>query len=720
MAKKEKKNTASKTLPTMEEVLEYLKAQSTPTTKRDVARAFHIKGNDRIHLKKILKDLKEKNEIQGGSGGRKIGLTDTLPERVVVEITGLDSMGDLLARPLEWPADRPMPQITITADKLTPPAGVGDVVQVSVKPIGNRLYEGTTLRRMTAGENHMVGIYENGYVHSVDRRLSRDFELVRIPPSVKLQNKDIIVADIPMVRDRNPSATFIKKIGNFSESFAPTLIAIYQHNLPVAFTEVAEKQAKHLTVPPIDKTHEDLRSIPFVTIDGADARDFDDAVWAEETSEGFHVMVAIADVAWYVRPGSALDMDARLRGNSTYFPDRVLPMLPFELSNGVCSLNPNEARAAMVCEVWLNKQGKKKRHTFRRALIRSAKRLTYPEVQVALDGKTPIVGMEKEIETLHKVYRVLAKLRTNRGVLELNVPERQVILDSKGRVKAIHLRESLDSMKLIEELMILANVAAAETLEQAGVPTMYRVHDRPSDEKRERLNAFLKSLHYKAVGEDASPKDFNAILTKADGTKQDYAINEFVLRSQSQAQYSPENIGHFGLALSHYAHFTSPIRRYADILVHRALIKALNLGAGALTNEEAGTFENIAEHISATERQSAAAEMDAVDRYTASFLVGHEGEAFTGRIASVTAFGLFVAIDDYGADGFIPFRLMAGDYYEYDDEAQSLVGRGSGKTYQMGDSIKVLLVECTPETGSLIFKPVSKKIQFSTRKKKRK
>lgn len=717
MTKKEKKVPVPKAPPTMDEVLEYLKAQSTPVTKRDVARAFHIKGNDRIHLKKILKELKEKNEIQGGSGGRKIGLTDALPERVVVEITGLDSMGDLLARPLEWPADKPMPQITITADKLVPPAGVGDVVQVSTKPVGNRLYEGVILRRMTAGENHMVGIYEDGYVHSVDKRLSREFELVRVPASIKLQNKDIVVADIPMVRDNNPQAIFIKKLGNFAESFAPTLIAIYQHSLPVAFTEAAEKQAQHLTVPPVDKNREDLRQIPFVTIDGADARDFDDAVWAEETPDGFHVMVAIADVAWYVRPGSALDMDARLRGNSTYFPDRVLPMLPFELSNGVCSLNPNEVRAAMVCEVWLNKQGKKKRHAFRRALIRSARRLTYPEVQAALEGKTPIVGMEREIETLHKVYRVLAKLRANRGVLELDVPERQVILDKKGRVKAIKMCESLDSMKLIEELMILANVAAAETLEQADVPTMYRVHDRPSDEKRERLNAFLQSLHYKGVREDAQPKDFNAILTKAEGTKQDYAINEFVLRSQSQAQYSPENIGHFGLALTHYAHFTSPIRRYADVLVHRALIKALHLGAGALTEEEADTFENIAEHISATERQSAAAEMDAVDRYTASFLAGREGEAFTGRISSVTAFGMFVAIDEYGADGFIPFRLMTGDYYEYDDSAQRLVGRSTGKTYQMGDTIRIVLVECIPETGGLIFKPLSKKIKFSTRKK---
>ena len=718
MNKKEKTHNVPKTLPTMDEVLAYLKAQSTAQTKRDVARAFHIKGNDRIHLKKILKELKEKNEIQGGSGGRRIGLMDALPERVVVEITGLDSMGDLMARPLEWPADKPMPQITVTSDKLIPPAGIGDIVQVEVKVVGNQQYEGTTLRRMTAGENHMVGIYENGYVHSVDRRLSRDFELIHVPPSVKLQNKDIVIADIPMVKDRFPKATFVKKVGNFMQAFAPTLISIYQHNLPVAFTEAAEKQVQHLKVPSVDKSREDLRMIPFVTIDGADARDFDDAVWAEETDEGFHVMVGIADVAWYVRSGTALDSDAKLRGNSTYFPDRVLPMLPFELSNGVCSLNPNETRAAMVCEVWLNKQGKKIKHTFRRALIKSARRLTYPEVQAALDGKNPIVGLEQEIATLDKVYQILAKQRAKRGVLELDIPERQVILDDKGRVKAIRLRESLDSMKLIEELMILANVSAAETLEKENMPTMYRVHDRPSEEKRARLNAFLTSLHYKPVGEDAHPKDFNAILLKAEGTKQDYAINELVLRSQSQAQYSPENIGHFGLSLTHYAHFTSPIRRYADVLVHRALIKALHLGEGALTNEEIGTFQSLADHISATERQSAAAEMEAVDRYTASFLAGHEGESFTGRISSVTAFGLFIAIDEYGADGFIPFRLMTGDYYEYDDEAQQLVGRGTGKTYRIGDEMRVILIECEPSTGSLLFKPLETRKKFSGKKKK--
>ena len=460
MAKKEKIKTV-KTLPSMDEVLAYLEKQSATTTKRDLARAFHIKGNDRIHLKKILKDLKNAGKINGGSSGRRITLADSIPERVVVEITGLDSMGDLIARPLEWDPSKPVPQITITTDKLSPPAGVGDVVQVSVTPLGNQMYEASTLRRVTAGDNQMIGIYEDGEVFSVDRRLSRSFEVTQVPAAVQLHNKDIVIVDIPMIRQTRPVATFVKRIGNFTESFAPTLIAIYQHHLPVAFTEATEKSVQHLKVPPVSTTHEDLRAIPFVTIDGADARDFDDAVWAEKTPDGFHVMVAIADVAWYVRSGSALDMDARLRGNSTYFPDRVLPMLPFELSNGVCSLNPNETRAAMVCEIWLKKNGEKRKHVFRRTLIKSVRRLTYPEVQAALDGKTPIAGLEEQIQSLHDVYRVLQQQRNRRGVLELNVPERQVILDKKGHVKSIKMRESLDSMKLIEELMILANVAAA-------------------------------------------------------------------------------------------------------------------------------------------------------------------------------------------------------------------------------------------------------------------
>ena len=448
-----------------------------------------------------------------------------------------------------------------------------------------------------------------------------------------------------------------------------------------------------------------------MTIDGADAKDFDDAVWAEPDQDeknkgGYHIMVAIADVSWYVRCETAVDSDAKLRGNSVYFPDRVIPMLPFELSNGVCSLNPNEERAALVCEVWIDKNGVKKKHQFHRALIKSARRLTYPEVEEAIKNITPIVGLEKEIESLKNVYGLLKKQRVKRGVIEIDVPEQQVQMDTKGNILSIHPRQMLSSMHLIEELMILANVSAAETLEEKHQPVMYRVHDRPSEEKLEVLNNFLRSLHVinKPLNDSVEPKDFNDILTKTRKKDISFAINEFVLRSQSQAKYSPENIGHFGLALLRYAHFTSPIRRYADLMVHRALVDALKLGEGGLSKEAVETFEKTAIHISQTERQAASAEQDALDRYIASFLKKKEQKSFNVRISSITDFGVFVRVEQYGTDGFVPMRYLKGDFYDYDEKAQLLVGRSTGKTYKVGDKVKAILKEVSPITGGLLFK----------------
>lgn len=698
-------------MPTMAELMEYLNAQSGKVGKREIARAFGIKGDARIELKNMLSDLKEQGLLHY-ERGRKLAMKGILPDRCVLEITGTDSMGDLIARPLEWATDEPMPQVIIVKDKLSPPAGVGDIVQAKVTLIGNKLYEGEALRRITAGENHMVGVFENGYVYSVDRRLKQSFKLTNLPTE-KLNNHDLLIADIPMIKTRFPEAKFIKKIGSEYDAFSATLISIYLHNLPVMFSTASENAANKATVPPIGKNRIDLTHLPFVTIDGDDARDFDDAVWAEPDTDtknlnGWHIMVAIADVSWYVRSGEALDMDARMRGNSVYFPDRVIPMLPESLSNKMCSLQPNQKRAAMVCEAWIDKNGRKIRHTFHRALIQSARRLTYDEVQNAIDGTTPIIGLENEINHLHGAFQSLLQARNKRGVLEIDVPERMVVLNDKGVVTDIKNRNIQDSNKLIEELMILANVSAAETLEEKGVPAMYRVHDRPSAEKIDALNAFLSSIGRQTnLSESAEPKDFNAILGWSQNTPKDFAVNEFVLRSQSQAVYSPENIGHFGLALSRYAHFTSPIRRYADILVHRALISALKLGDGGLTPDEIKTFEDTARHISYMERQAASAEQDAMDRYIASYLVDKVGAQFTARISSVNTFGIFVRLDEYGADGFVPLSSLADDYYEIDMDAARLIGRHSEKIYAVGDMVKVMLKECIPVTGGMVFSILS-------------
>lgn len=694
-------------IPSMDELMAYLSQQSGKVGKREVARAFGLKGDDKVVLKQMLKELKSDGQVFYDKG-KRLAVKGVLPDRANVEITGTDSDGELIARPLEWPSDLPMPQIIIVKDKINPPAGVGDIVQAKLTPVGNNLYEGEALRRLTAGDNHMVCVFENGFVTSVDRRLKQAFRLKNLPVE-KLNNRDIVIADIPMVRSRFPEATFVRKIGSETDPYAATLISIYLHNLPVMFSKAGENEASKATVPAKSKHREDLTTIPFVTIDGADAKDFDDAVWAEPDTDksnagGWHIMVAIADVAWYVRSGDALDMDARMRGNSVYFPDRVIPMLPEALSNKMCSLQPNQKRAAMVCEVWIDKTGHKIRHTFRRALIKSARRLTYDEVQSAMDGKTPVVGLENELSSLTGAYQALLKKRKRRGVLEIDVPERQVILNDKGVVIDIKKREINDSNKLIEELMILANVSAAETLEDKGWATMYRVHDRPSVEKIEALNAFLSSIgHSGNLRESVTPNDFNAVLTRADGTAKDFAINEFVLRSQSQAVYSPENIGHFGLALQRYAHFTSPIRRYADILVHRALIGALKLGEGALTDEEVKTFEDTARHISYMERQAASAEQDAIDRYIAGYLVDKVGAKFKARISSVNTFGLFVRLDAYGADGFVPLSSLANDYYEIDEAGAKLIGRESGRVFACGDMVDVILKECVPVTGGMVF-----------------
>ena len=698
-------------MPNMKELMEYLNQQSGSVSKRDIARKFKIKGDDRKELRSMLKKLKETGIIETKENSKKnrLHLAGRLGDYEQIEITGIDSMGDLIARPLDWKSRKDIPQIIITKNKINPPAGVGDIVQAKLRYQKKLLYEGEVIRRITAGQNQMVGVYENNKVYSVDRRLKQSFSMIDVPRDVK--NKDILLVEIPPIRSRDPIAKFIRKIGSATDPFAATLISIYMHHLPIMFLKQTEKEVQNLTVPSIDDKRIDLRHIPFVTIDGADAKDFDDAVFASKTTneskDAYHIMVAIADVSWYVKSQSAIDTDAKLRGNSVYFPDRVIPMLPFELSNGVCSLNPNQDRAALVCEIWIDKSGIKKKHRFFRALIKSKARLTYPQVEEAIKGVTPIPHLEKELTDLKNVYELLRKQRKKRGVIEIDVPEQQVELNKDGKITSIHPRETLTSMQLIEELMILANVSAAETLEKYTLPIMYRVHDRPSEEKLKTLNSFLKSIRVikKPLTENALPSDFNDILIKTRANDNSFAINEFVLRSQSQACYSSENIGHFGLALLKYAHFTSPIRRYADLMVHRALVSSLKLGDGGLSKEDISTFDETARHISQTERQASSAEQDALDRYIASYLKNKENKKFKVRISSITGFGIFVRLESFGADGFIPMRFLGGDYFDFDESTQTLTGRSTGKKYQVGDKLEAILKEVSPLTGGLLFKP---------------
>ena len=561
----------------------------------------------------------------------------------------------------------------------------------------------------------LVCVWQNGQATPIDRRIRRKFYIKHIPFSIRLREGDVIELELP----RNPlpdqAGIFVRRIGRIGEAFMPTTLAIMQYHLPENFPEKAEKEAQKLKVPAIDKNRENLCHIPFVTIDGADAKDFDDAVWAEPTKDGWHLMIGIADVSWYVRPDSELDKEAYKRGNSTYFPDRVIPMLPFKLSNGVCSLNPNEPRGALVCEVWLTKTGKKKRHKFHRALIQSVARLTYDEVQAVMDGNKVLEKLTKEMAALIQVYQILAQKRQKRGTLELDVPETQVVLDKSGHIRNVHLRQQTDAMKLIEEMMILANVSAAETLIELGQGALFRVHDKPSEEKVGNLNLFLTSLDQKPLSGNINPSDFNAVLQPLKGTRKGYALNRFVLRAQSQAVYSPENIGHYGLALAQYTHFTSPIRRYADLLVHRLLVNGLKLGAGGISTEQAENLPEMARHISVTERQSANAEQAAVDRYFADAMQNRLGEYFVGRISAISVFGLDVFLDDTGVDGFVPIRSIYGDFFKYDAEKVRLIGQHSGRHYHIGDKVYLQLKDCSSITGDLIFRVIpAKKVKTIT------
>lgn len=699
------KKAKTSNIPTPEELIAFLNDQTKQISKREIARAFGLKGDAKTYLKHVLKEIETQGLIQ--KRGRQYATNGLLPDRLPVEISGQDSNGLYIGRPVHWKEAEKAPQIIIQKSTIKPAIKVGDIVLCKVHPVHRYLYEAQAIKRVQDAESKMVGVLFDGRIMSVDRRFKEAFFMDSSFPK-DLNSGDVVLVIRPENEDNR--AHFVEKIGKSTDSHIASLISIFAHSLPVFFTKEALASAKRATVPPLEK-RADLRAIPFVTIDGKDARDFDDAVFAEKDTDshnkdGWHIYVAIADVAWYVRTGSALDKDALLRGNSTYFPDRVLPMLPEELSNGVCSLNPKQDRAAMVCEVWIDKNGHKIKHQFLRALIRSNARLTYDEVEQDFNGTQKIAGLGNLMDCLKGAYHSLKKARKKRGVLEIDVPEMQIELNAKGKVISVRPRQRFDSHQMIEELMILANVAAAETLEKFNMPTMYRVHDRPSDEKLENFQNFLKTFGMSLHTDAPSAQNFNDILQNVRAKVGTTTADELVLRTQAQAEYSPENIGHFGLSLDKYAHFTSPIRRYADLMVHRALISALNFGQGGLDKAQESTFDAIAEHISATERKSATAEQDALDRYVASFLANRTGEIFNVRVSSVTRFGLFVSIDEYGADGLIPFASLGNDYFVFDEQKNILQGTRTHQKFMCGQCFDAILKEAVPLTGGLLFAPV--------------
>ena len=664
----------------------------------------------------MLREIESSGAVTRAAN-RRFAAATPLPEVTVIERFGSDEDGVALARPVAWPGPDSGPILRLVETGTSESLTIGERAAARLIPLESGDIEARIIRRLEPAGGRIMGIFQSardgGRLVPADRRNRTEYWVAARDAQGAADGELVVAEQLSAGRLGAPRARILERLGPASDPGAISLLAIATYDIPTEFPAAAIAEAE--AAPPVSAAgRTDLRNIPLVTIDGSDARDFDDAVWAEPDSDpenpgGWHLIVAIADVAWYVHPGSALDREAERRGNSVYFPDRVVPMLPEALSNELCSLKPKVDRACLAAHLWIDAEGRKRRHRFERGVMRSAARLTYEEVQAAQDGRIACALPEDSLAALYGAFSALAKARDRRGALELDIGEDRVVLDAERRPAAIERAVRLDSHRLIEEFMILANVAAAEELEVRRQACMYRVHDAPDPEKVAALRDFLEETGIPglalAKGQALKPELFNRVLRRAAGTPKAALVNDLVLRCQAQAAYSPDNIGHFGLALRRYAHFTSPIRRYADLLVHRALIAGANGALGATPPEtDHDQLAAIGEHISATERRAAAAERAAIERYRATLLARSIGNLFAARISGVAEFGLFVTLKEGGADGLVPISTLPSDYYDRDERTHRLIGRSSGRVFTLGDEVSVRLVEADAIGGRLVFR----------------
>ncbi|MRX49213.1 ribonuclease R [Paracoccus sp. S-4012] len=702
-------------LPTKSEIIDWLDAHPAASSKRDIAKAFGLKGAERVELKRLLAELADDGRIERRR--RHYRDADKLPPVTVLVLIGPDAAGDLWAKPMEWQGEGPEPRVLFLPRQNDPAIGPGDrfLARLIEARDERHDYEARLMRRIGQPQaEKIVGIFrkatEGGRIVPIDKGVDREWR-VRADATLSAKDGELVEAEQigPKGRMGLPLARIVERLGDPSAPKAISLIAIHQHGIPDAFSDAALAEADR-GEPASMAGREDLRDVPLITIDPSDARDHDDAVAAmpdddPRNPEGMIVWVAIADVAHYVRPGSALDRDAWNRGNSTYFPDRVVPMLPDILSGDLCSLHEGVDRPVIAVRMRLNSSGDKIGHSFHRGMMRSGASLSYEQAQAAADGNPDEATeplMEEVIRPLWNAYSLLKRARDRRQPLDLDLPERKIELTPDGRVKSVNFRDRFDAHRLIEEFMILANVAAAEELERLRRPLLYRVHEEPSPEKMDALREVAEASGFTlAKGQVLKTSHLNRLLGQAEGTDFDELINISTLRSMTQAYYHPSNFGHFGLALKSYAHFTSPIRRYSDLVVHRALISAHRWGDDGLGPTDIERLEETALHVSETERRSMAAERDTTDRYLAAFLAERVGTEMTGRISGVQRFGAFVKLDETGADGLIPIREIGREFFHYDRDAQTLMGSETGVEIGIGQRVTVRLTEAVPMTGGL-------------------
>ncbi len=707
-------------MPSADDILQFVTNSPGVVGKREIARAFDMKGNDKIALKQLLKDMSKKGTLLNKR--KRLINKNGLPPVGVVEVKGEDKDGDLFGQFISDEGQDQAAKILVVSGEGKAPK-IGDRVVAKLEALRDHheyKHVAKVMRVLGPRAAKLLAIYrvikgKGARLIPVDKKARQEFEVLNAD-AAGAENGELV--SIEITRDRGfglPAARVRERLGNITDPRNISLIAIHQHVIPNSFPEKVIAEADGLK--DFAKAgRADLTSTPLITIDPPDARDHDDAVFAEadvaEDNKGGHkVIVAIADVAAYVRPGSALDQEARFRGNSVYFPDLVVPMLPEKISNDLCSLREKEIRPAIACFLRFDKNGKKLGHSFARITMRSAAKLAYEEAQAAIDGKQSDKTdglLEPVLKPLWAAYRAVKKAQDLRSPLQLELPERKIILDEKGNVAKVIVPPRLDAHRLIEEFMIQANVAAAEELEKRKVPLLYRVHDNPTQEKLKTLAQFLKTVNRELpLGQVIKTSHFNALLKSVKGEDFEHLVHDVVLRSQAQATYSPQNLGHFGLSLRRYAHFTSPIRRYADLIVHRALITALGAGSDGLSDSDISKLDETAEMIAIAERRAQVAERETNDRLIASYLEPHIGAKFQGKVSGVVGAGLFIVLDTSGADGFVPVSSLGRDYFIYDEVRHSLAGQSTGETFQLGDRVEVKLLEVAPIKGGLRFEMVS-------------
>lgn len=720
-----------------ETLIETVKSGANPTkfgmTKREIARVLGVTGDARRDLRLALGELMADGTFVRDDR-KAYRMSDALPNVMVLDIDHIDDQGDVIAVPAKWDEankgeNSDKPQIIIKqkpgrknrGHRNANPISVGDRALCRLKTTENGIIA-TVIKKLGDGPSSEVGFVVKGGRGLRIRPAKKGSRYDYIPErgaqgNIKISDLDIVEFELSGSRNKGERiARVLKIIGNAKHGKAASLISLLEHNIPTGFSDKELSDANALTLPQVDEHRKDLRDLPLLTIDPVDAKDFDDAIFAKPDdsakNRGGHIVwVAIADVSAFVTPGSALDKGAFKRGNSVYLPDRVEPMLPEEISADLCSLRPHEDRACLVVKMRFDRNGDKISHTFMRGLMRSHARLTYAQAQEAFDGAPgPIAEPVSDIlKDIYTAYEAVRAARSRRAPLEIEMPERKVVLDAKGRVTGIEVKDRFDAHKLVEEFMIQANVCAAQALERANTPLIYRVHEPPEMERVQGLSDFLPALDLKwSMGQRPTPKRFNRLIEQARGRDLVETVSMSILRTQMKAYYSPQNKGHFGLSLTHYAHFTSPIRRYADLVVHRALVKAFNLGDGGTSAEELTRLKEISEHISTTERSAMAAERDAKDRYIAAFLADKIGATFKGRITGVTNAGLFIGLDETGADGFVPARTIGFERFIFDEKSKSLIGADTGGTYHFGRRVEVKLAEAKPLQGGLLFEILTK------------